>query len=95
MGKKSSWSARSKMRGLPNARPSGFLAKPLRPLPARRTPVPPSATRLRPFRPTRSSSWFVPDEEEAFVESLATEGAPQHSVEGVPVRYVVIPDGDS
>jgi len=36
-----------------------------------------------------------PDEEEGFVESLATEGAPQHSVEGVPVRYVVIPDGDS
>jgi hypothetical protein len=33
-----------------------------------------------------------PDEEEGFVESLATEGAPQHSVEGVPVRYVVLPD---
>ena len=33
-----------------------------------------------------------PDEEEGFVESLATEGAPQHSIEGVPVRYVVLPD---
>jgi hypothetical protein len=33
-----------------------------------------------------------PDEKEGFVESLATEGAPQHSVEGVPVRYVVLPD---
>ena len=33
-----------------------------------------------------------PDEEEGFVESLATEGAPQYNVEGVPVRYVVVPD---
>ena len=33
-----------------------------------------------------------PDEEEGFVESLATEGAPRHSVEGVPVRYAVLPD---
>jgi hypothetical protein len=36
-----------------------------------------------------------PDEEEGLVESIATEGAPQHSVEGVPVRHVVIPDGGS
>jgi hypothetical protein len=36
-----------------------------------------------------------PDEEEGLVESIATEGAPQHSVEGVPVRHVVIPDRDS
>ena len=33
-----------------------------------------------------------PDEEEGFVESLATEGAPQYSVEGVPVRHFVVPD---
>jgi hypothetical protein len=33
-----------------------------------------------------------PDEEEGLVESIATEDAPQHSVEGVPVRLVVIPD---
>jgi hypothetical protein len=31
-----------------------------------------------------------PDEEEALVESIATEGAPRDSVEGVPVRYVVV-----
>ena len=36
-----------------------------------------------------------PDEEEGLVESIATEGAPEHIVEGVPVRHVVIPDGDS
>ena len=33
-----------------------------------------------------------PDEEEGFVESIVTDSAPQHSVEGVPVRYVVIRD---
>src|SRR5215216_1350556 len=33
-----------------------------------------------------------PDEEKGVVELIATEGAPQHSVEGVPVRYVVVPD---
>jgi hypothetical protein len=33
-----------------------------------------------------------PDEEEGFVESIGTDRAPQHSIEGVPVRYVVIPD---
>jgi hypothetical protein len=33
-----------------------------------------------------------PDEEEGLVESIATEDAPQHSIEGVPVRLVVIPD---
>jgi hypothetical protein len=31
-----------------------------------------------------------PEEEEGFVESSATDTAPQHSVEGVPVRFVVI-----
>jgi hypothetical protein len=33
-----------------------------------------------------------PDEEESLVESIATEGAPRHSVEGVPVRVVVVRD---
>lgn len=33
-----------------------------------------------------------PDEEEELVESLATEGAPDYNIEGVPVRYVVVPD---
>src|SRR5215210_3440202 len=33
-----------------------------------------------------------PDEQEGFVESVATDNAPQQSVEGVPVRYVVIRD---
>ena len=33
-----------------------------------------------------------PDAKEGLVESIATEGAPQHSVEGVPVRYLVVPD---
>ncbi len=33
-----------------------------------------------------------PEEEEGFVESLATEGAPDYNIEGVPVRYVVVPD---
>jgi hypothetical protein len=33
-----------------------------------------------------------PDEAEGLVESLVTDSAPQHSIEGVPVRYVVIGD---
>jgi len=33
-----------------------------------------------------------PGEQEGAVESAATDSAPQHSVDGVPVRYVVIPD---
>lgn len=33
-----------------------------------------------------------PDEQQSLVESVATDTAPQHSVEGVPVRYVVIPE---
>ena len=33
-----------------------------------------------------------PDEEEALVEQTATDTAPHHEVDGVPVRYVVIPD---
>jgi hypothetical protein len=36
-----------------------------------------------------------PDEEEGLVESIATEGAPQQNVQGVPVRHVVIPEGAS
>ena len=31
-----------------------------------------------------------PDEQEGLVESVATDTAPQHSVKGVPVRYVVL-----
>jgi hypothetical protein len=33
-----------------------------------------------------------PHEEEGFVESIATDSAPEHSLEGTPVRYVVIRD---
>jgi hypothetical protein len=33
-----------------------------------------------------------PDEEQGRLESLATRDAPQHSIDGVPVRYLVIPD---
>jgi hypothetical protein len=33
-----------------------------------------------------------PEAEEGLVESLATEGAPQYSIEGVPVRNLVVPD---
>jgi hypothetical protein len=33
-----------------------------------------------------------PDEEQGLVESIATDDAPEHSVDGVPVRYVVIAD---
>jgi hypothetical protein len=33
-----------------------------------------------------------PDEQEGLVESIASDSAPQHSVDGVPVRYVVIPE---
>ena len=33
-----------------------------------------------------------PDAQEGLVESIATENAPQDSVEGVPVRYFVVPD---
>ena len=31
-----------------------------------------------------------PDDEQELVESIATDSAPEHSVDGVPVRYVVI-----
>jgi hypothetical protein len=33
-----------------------------------------------------------PKEEEGLVEAIATENAPRNSVDGVPVRYVVVPD---
>ncbi len=33
-----------------------------------------------------------PTDQEGLVESIATDGAPQRAVEGVPVRFVVIPD---
>jgi len=33
-----------------------------------------------------------PEEQEGFVESAATDNAPQHSIDGVPVRFVVIPN---
>lgn len=33
-----------------------------------------------------------PSDQEGLVESIATDTAPQRSVEGVPVRLVVIPD---
>ena len=33
-----------------------------------------------------------PHEQEALVESAATDTAPQHTVDGVPVRYIVVPD---
>ncbi|MCP9487761.1 MAG: hypothetical protein MSC30_18120 [Gaiellaceae bacterium MAG52_C11] len=36
-----------------------------------------------------------PEEQEGFVESAATDDAPQHSIEGVPVRFVVIGDQNS
>ena len=32
-----------------------------------------------------------PSEQEGYVESAATDTAPKHQIEGVPVRYVVIP----
>ena len=31
-----------------------------------------------------------PDEEEGLVELIATEDAPKHSIDGVPVRFVVV-----
>ena len=31
-----------------------------------------------------------PDDEQELIESIATDSAPEHSVDGVPVRYVVI-----
>ena len=33
-----------------------------------------------------------PDAKEGLVESIATEDAPKHSVDGVPVRFLVVPD---
>ena len=33
-----------------------------------------------------------PSDEEGLVESIATDTAPQHSVDGVPVRFIVISD---
>ncbi len=33
-----------------------------------------------------------PGEEEGLIESIGTDSAPQHSIDGVPVRYVVIRD---
>ena len=33
-----------------------------------------------------------PDAKEDLVESIATEDAPRHSVDGVPVRFLVVPE---
>lgn len=33
-----------------------------------------------------------PEAKEGLVESIATEDAPKHSVNGVPVRFLVVPD---
>jgi hypothetical protein len=33
-----------------------------------------------------------PSEEEGLIESSATDSSPRHSVGGVPVRYVVVPE---
>ena len=33
-----------------------------------------------------------PSDEEGLVESIATDSAPQHSVDGVPVRFIVTSD---
>lgn len=33
-----------------------------------------------------------PDDEQGLVEAMAIEGAPQHSIQGVPIRYVVVRD---
>jgi hypothetical protein len=33
-----------------------------------------------------------PHEQEGYVESAATDTAPEHHIDGVPVRFVVIPD---
>jgi hypothetical protein len=33
-----------------------------------------------------------PDEDQGLIESIAANNAPQHTIEGVPVRYVVIGD---
>jgi hypothetical protein len=33
-----------------------------------------------------------PEEQEGYVESSATDTAPEHNIDGVPVRYVVISD---
>ena len=33
-----------------------------------------------------------PDAKEGLVESIATEDAPRHSVDGVPVRFLVVPE---
>jgi hypothetical protein len=54
--------------------------------------VSPFATLLRRFRRTKSSLRFVRTNKEGLVESHATETAPQHRIEGVPVRYVVVGD---
>ena len=33
-----------------------------------------------------------PEAQEGLVEKIATEDAPQHTVDGVPVRFLVVPD---
>src|SRR5512132_706066 len=33
-----------------------------------------------------------PDDEEGLVEAMATKDAPKHSIQGVPIRYVVVRD---
>jgi hypothetical protein len=33
-----------------------------------------------------------PDQEKGLVEKIATEDAPHHSVDGVPVRFLVVPE---
>lgn len=33
-----------------------------------------------------------PNEKQGLIERIATEDAPQHSVDGVPIRFLVVPD---
>ena len=75
-----------------NARPISSLARRSRRLPGKQTSVWRFAMLWQRFRPTSILVAVRPSDEEGLVESVATDSAPQRSVEGVPVRFVVIPD---
>ena len=47
---------------------------------------------LAPFQADEIVVAVRPDQEEDLIEAAATETAPRRSFEGVPVRYVAVPD---
>ncbi len=78
--------------GSPNARPSELPGEPVEAVAGEADVGLAIRDALATFPADEIVVAVRPDEEEGLVESLATEGAPQYSIEGVPVRHLVVPD---